>query len=458
MQYLFSSDTYSKRRKALADKVGHGIILIAGNDNSPINYKDNYYPYRQDSNFLYFGGLDMPGLNMIIDCATGESTLYGDEVTIDHTVWMGPQPSLAELAQKTGFEHVRPSEELLGSCKGADVACLPPYRTEHFRMYQKMTEHGDCSVRPSEELITSVISLREIKSAEEVAQMELALDISAEMHTRVMKAARPGMKESVLAGIAEGIAIANGGRLAYSAIVTKNGQILHNHDHHNVIAEGDLVLCDMGTENSMRYASDITRTFPVAKKFSEPQKDIYNIVLEAEIKGINACRPGQTYADVHKLASTIIADGLIAMGLMKGNAEDAVEAGAHALFFPHGLGHMIGLDVHDMEGLGEDRVGYSKDVTRSKQFGTAYLRLGKELKPGHVLTVEPGIYFIPELIDLWQSEGKYTDFIAYDKLDAFRGFGGIRIEDNILVTAGGQRVLGKPIAKTVEEIEVLRNG
>ena len=215
---------------------------------------------------------------------------------------------------------------------------------------------------------------------------------------------------------------------------------------------------DMGSENKMRYASDITRTFPVAQKFSPQQRDVYNIVLEAEVKGINACRPGQPYQQVHKLASRIIADGLISMGLMKGNAEDAVEAGAHALFFPHGLGHMIGLDVHDMEGLGEDRVGYNEKITRSKQFGTAYLRLGKALEAGYVLTVEPGIYFIPELIDLWKSEGKFKDFIAYDRLDAFKDFGGIRIEDNVLVTSGGPRVLGSPIPKTVEEIEALRKG
>jgi Xaa-Pro aminopeptidase len=366
---------------------------------------------------------------------------------------MGPQPTLRDLAERTGFDHIKPADELLSSLRGKDISCLPPYRTEHFRLHQQITEHCDCSVRPAEELIMAVIELREVKAEGEVAQMEEALQITREMHVKVMKTAKAGIRESVLAGIAEGIAIANQGRLAYSAIVTRNGQILHNHEHHNILAEGDLVLCDMGSENKMRYAADITRTFPVSGRFSAKQKDIYNIVLEAEIKGINACRAGTPYAEVHKLASTIIADGLIGLGLMKGNAEDAVEAGAHALFFPHGLGHLIGLDVHDMEGLGEDRVGYSEKIKRSDLFGTAYLRLGKALKAGHVLTVEPGIYFIPQLIELWKSEGKFNDFIAYDKLGAYSDFGGIRIEDNVLVTSGSPRVLGKAIPKSVEEIE-----
>ncbi|RLD22527.1 MAG: aminopeptidase P family protein [Bacteroidetes bacterium] len=456
MQYLFEASVYTDRRKTLAQSVGSDVILIAGNNNSPINYQDNYYPFRQDSNFVYYAGLNMPGLNLVIDCVSGESTLFGDEATMEHVVWMGPQPSLKELADRVGISNVRPASELLTKCDGRAVHCLPPYRTEHFTLLQKVTEHGDCSVKPSEILIKSVISQREIKEAREIEQMEEALGITAQMHIHAMKSAKPGMTEANIAGIAQGIALANQCQLAYGMILTKDGHILHNHDHHHVIKEGDMILGDFGCENRMLYAADITRTFPVSKTFTEKQKHIYEIVLEAEIKGINACRPGQAYKDVHQLAARIIADGLISLGLMTGNADEAVAAGAHALFFPHGLGHMIGLDVHDMEGLGEDMVGYDESVTRSDQFGTAYLRLGKTLRPGHVLTVEPGIYFIPALIDMWQKEGKHTEFINYDKVNAYRDFGGIRIEENVLVTETDQRVLGPSIPKTVDQVEALR--
>jgi Xaa-Pro aminopeptidase len=432
------------------------VILIAGNHNSPINYKDNYYPFRQDSNFVYYGGLNMPDLNLVIDCDSGETTLFGDEATMEHTVWMGPQPLLTDLAAQVGISKVRPSAELLTQCDGREIHCLPPYRTEHFQLLQRVTDHGDCSVKPSEILIKSVIAQREIKEDREVVQMEKALEITAQMHIHAMKSAKPGMTEASVAGIAEGIALANECQLAYGMILTTDGQILHNHNHHQVLAEGDIILGDFGCSSKMLYAADITRTFPVSKTFTEKQKAIYEIVLEAEVKGIEACRPGQTYQKVHALAARIIADGLISLGIMTGNADEAVAAGAHALFFPHGLGHMIGLDVHDMEGLGEDLVGYSDDVERSDQFGTSYLRLGKELRAGHVLTVEPGIYFIPPLIDMWQKEGKHSEFINYDKVNEYRDFGGIRIEDNVLITESGQRVLGPAIPKSVSEVETLR--
>jgi len=456
MQYLFEPSVYADRRKKLAQAVGSDVVLIAGNNNSPINYQDNYYPYRQDSNFLYYAGLSMPGLNLVIDCESGASTLFGDEITMEHIVWMGPQPSLTELAARVGIDKVRPASELLTKCDGREMHCLPPYRTEHFQLLQRVTEHGDCSVKPSQVLIQSVIRQREIKEDREVVQMEEALGITAQMHVQAMKSAKPGMTEANVAGIAEGIALANQCQLAYGMILTTDGHILHNHHHHQVLKEGDMILGDFGCENKMRYASDITRTFPVSKTFTDKQKHIYEIVLEAEVKGINACRPGQTYQDVHLLASRIITDGLMSLGLMKGNVEEAVAAGAHALFFPHGLGHMIGLDVHDMEGLGEDLIGYDDKVTRSEQFGTSYLRLGKALHPGYVLTVEPGIYFIPPLIDKWQKESRHNQFINYDKVNVYRDFGGIRIEDNVLVTESDPRILGPAIPKSVEEVEALR--
>ena len=456
MQYLFDAEVYRRRRSALAQKMGEGTVLLTGNENSPLNYQDNYYPFRQDSHFLYYCGLDIPGLNLVIDCSTGETTLYGDDVTIEHVVWMGPQPSLRELADRTGIEHVKPAGEVLSQFAESAVTCLPPYRKEHYRLLRQLRRDGE-RIHPSDDLIRAVIAQREIKDAQELAQIEEALEITREMHVKAMRAARPGIKESVLAGVAEGVAIANGCRLAYGAIVTRNGHILHNHDHHNVLAEGDLVLCDMGSENKMRYASDITRTFPVSGKFTDRQRAIYEIVLEAEVKCINAVRPGQKFKDVHSLAGKIIADGLSALGIMKGDPDEAVAAGAHALFFPHGLGHMMGLDVHDMEGLGEDLVGYDDDTTRSEQFGTGYLRLGKELRPGHVLTVEPGIYFIPALIDMWREKGMHEQYINYEALADYRDFGGIRIEDNVVVTESGHRILGPPIPKSVEEIEALRN-
>lgn len=458
MQYLFDPSVYSERRKVLAESVGNDVILIAGNNNSPINYKDNYYHFRQDSNFLYYAGLNMPGLNVLIDCTSGESTLFGDDATMEHVVWMGPQPSLAELAEQIGIDTILPADALLTKCASLKIHCLPPYRTEHFRLLQKATEHGNCSIKPSEELIESVIRQREIKEDREIEQMEEALGVTAQMHIHAMKSASAGMTEANIAGIAEGIAIANQCQLAYGMILTRDGHILHNHHHHQVMQEGDLILGDFGCENRMLYASDITRTFPVSKTFTEKQRQIYEIVLEAEVKGINACRPGQAYKDVHLLASRIIADGLVSLGLMTGDADEAVAAGAHALFFPHGLGHMIGLDVHDMEGLGEDLIGYDSTITRSDQFGTSYLRLGKELRAGHVLTVEPGVYFIPALIDMWQKEKKHAGFINYDKVNDYRDFGGIRIEDNVLVTNTDQRILGPAIPKSVADIEELRSG
>jgi len=272
-----------------------------------------------------------------------------------------------------------------------------------------------------------------------------------------MAMARPGIFERDIAGKIEGIALAGGGQLAFPAIVTVHGETLHNHYHGNMLQEGRLIVTDAGSESPLHYASDITRTSPVGGKFDQRQKEIYEIVLKANIEAIKASAPGILNRDVHFKAAEIIAGGLKVLGLMKGDVKEAVKAGAHALFFPHGLGHMMGLDVHDMEGLGEDNVGYNETVKRSSQFGTAYLRMGKELKPGMVMTIEPGLYFIPTLIDLWKSKGTCKDFINFDKVEKYKDFGGVRIEDDILITSKGCRVLGKPIPKTVEEVEAVMN-
>ena len=287
--------------------------------------------------------------------------------------------------------------------------------------------------------------------------MERAVDVAGIMHTTAMRMAFPGNFERELAGAVEGIALSHGGPVSFPVILSMDGQTLHNHYHGNELIEGRMVVCDAGAETEMCYASDITRTFPVGGKFSEQQKDIYNIVLKANTETIKASLPGVTYREVHLQAARIIAGGLKDLGIMKGDVEEAVAAGAHALFFPHGLGHMLGLDVHDMEGLGENHVGYTDTLKRSDQFGLAYLRMGRELEPGFVITNEPGCYFIPALIKQWRSEKKFEQFINYSKVDSYLGFGGVRIEDDVLITDTGSRVLGTPIPKTVEEVEATAN-
>jgi Xaa-Pro aminopeptidase len=279
------------------------------------------------------------------------------------------------------------------------------------------------------------------------------VDISYEMHTTAMKMARPGIVESDISGAIEGIALQRGSGVAFPVILSVNGQILHNHAHGNIMQEGDLLVNDSGAQTNMNYAGDITRTIPVSGKFTSMQRDIYEIVLKAQVDSIEVIKPGSSYRDIHLLAAETIATGLKELGLMKGNIQDAVAQGAHALFFPHGLGHMMGLDVHDMENFGEQYVGYDESVQRSQQFGLAYLRLAKSLKPGYVLTVEPGIYFIPDLINQWKNSNKFENYIEYTKITEYLSFGGIRIEDDVLVTETGNRILGKAIPKTVKDVE-----
>ena len=304
-------------------------------------------------------------------------------------------------------------------------------------------------------LVRSIIDLRSVKDEHEVAEIEKAVDIAYEMHTTAMRMAVPGRVEREIAGAMEGISLAQGGPVSFPIILSINGETLHNHYHGNVLELGRMMVADAGAETTMHYSSDITRTVPVGGKFSARQKEIYEIVLAANMEAIGATRPGISNRELHLMAARVIATGLKGLGLMKGNVEDAVREGAHAMFFPHGLGHMMGLDVHDMEGLGENYVGYDDEIKRSQQFGTAFLRLGRKHQPGFVFTIEPGIYFIPALIDQWKKEGKFRDFIDYEKVEAYKGFGGIRIEDDVLVTETGYRVLGKPIPKTVSEIESL---
>jgi len=460
---MFKQSIYVARRRALKEKIDGGLLVFMGNDYVGMNYKENTYRFRQDSSFLYFFGIDQENLVAIIDLDEDREIVFGDELSVEYIVWMGPQTSIKDKAVAVGVNDTRPRKEAdvyikEAIKKGRKVHLLPPYRDANKIYLSEVLDVPLMGVKNhvSEAFVDAVISLRAIKEEEEIVQMEEALTTTRNMHLVAMKHARPGIKEYDLVAKVRAEAIAGGGDLAYPIILTVNGQTLHNHYHGNELQAGHLVLGDFGAENVMHYAGDITRTFPVSNKFTEKQKAIYEIVLAAENGVIEAVKPGVKYLDMHLLSARIILEGLKSIGLVKGSVDDAMEAGAYGLFFPHGVGHMIGIDVHDMEDLGENRVGYREGLERSSMFGLRSLRLAKELEVGNVITVEPGIYFIPELITQWKSEGRANDFIAYDKLDAYLDFSGIRIEDDCLITTNGSRVLGPYIPKKVVEIEDIR--
>lgn len=460
---MFSTNTYQQRRKELIAQFESGWLLFLTNEEVGMNYAANTYPFRQDSSFLYYFGIDQPSLVGAIDVENETVWLCGKDATMEDIVWTGEQKSVSELAARVGVEKVCSPSELtqkLGKAiqQKANIHYLPPYRLHNSQQLSEWLKIPMAEVKngASKALIRAVIAQRSIKSEEEIAEMEAAVAISKVIHHRMMQHARPGIREAQLMSMAEGLPLATEGRLAYPPIVTVRGEVLHNHHYHHELQNGQMVLADVGAAVKSHYASDITRTFPVAKTFTQQQKEIYQLVLDAENFAIKECQPKRTYQAIHLSTAELLAEGLKSLGLMKGDMKEAVKVGAHALFFVHGLGHLIGLDVHDMEDLGEDEVGYGTEVQRSSQFGTAYLRLGRHLRNGFTLTVEPGIYFIPPLIEQWKSEGKHKDFINYAAVAKYLDFGGIRIEDNILVTATGSRVLGPPIAKTVAEVEALR--
>jgi Xaa-Pro aminopeptidase len=461
---MFDKGIYEARRRRLKSQVGNGLILLLGNEESSMNYKDNLYPFRQDSSFLYYFGLDKPGLAGIIDIDNDREVIYGKELTMDEVVWFGPQPSLAEQATHSGIHQTRDSDALAADLwaarsAGQKLHFLPPYRPENtIRLTRMLGTAGAISVREqvSVPLIKAIVEQRSIKGREEIAQIEEAVNTTAAMHLAAIIGAREGMREAELAGILQGIAIAGGGNLAFPTILTVNGQVLHNHYGPTVMKEGRIVICDSGAETAMHYAGDMTRTFPVAKKFTSLQREMYAIVLAAQEAAVRALRPGILFRDVHFLACEKLMEGLKETGIAKGDPREAVAAGAHTAVFQCGLGHMMGLDVHDMEDLGEEYVGYTETLKKSKEFGLKSLRLARALEPGFVVTIEPGLYFIPELMDKFRAEKKYLDFIDYDKLGKLRDFGGIRIEEDLLVTASGSRLLGRPLAKTADEIEELR--
>lgn len=458
---MFDSLTYQNRRKALCEKVGHGIILILGNNESPANYPDNAYKFRQDSSFVYFFGLSHPGFAGIIDADSREEYLFGDDVDMDDIIWMGPQPSVKELAAQVGVSKSFPSgklKEMAGKAVAMhrQVHFLPPYRYDNMLLIGELTGISASMVarHASLELIKAVVDLRSSKEPCEIAEIDKACNVGYEMHTTAMRLCKPGVSEQYIAGVLDGIASSYGRMVSFPTILTQDGQTLHNHDHSHILQAGRMMLTDAGVEMMNYYCSDHTRTIPVGGRFTARQRDVYSIVLACHDKALELARPGVTYKSVHIDVCKVLAQGLKDLGLMKGDVDEAVASGAHALFLPHGLGHMMGLDVHDMEDLGQCHVGYDDEVQPSSQFGLASLRMGRRLKEGFVITDEPGCYFIPALIDKWRAEKMHTDFIDYDAVDKFKDFGGIRLEDDILITPEGSRFTGdKHIPITMEEVE-----
>lgn len=461
---MFAAQTYIDRRSALRACLQdqRGLLLFLGNEESPMNYADNCFHFRQDSTFLYFLGVDQPGWAGVMDLDAGTTTLFADDLSLDAIVWMGPQPTVAVQAASRGVAETAPAGALSqrleeARAQGRPIHFLPPYRPENrLRLLSLLGAAPSAQAAlASLPLVQAVVALRSIKSPEEVLEIEKAVNISVAMHLAAMAMARPGLKESDLAARVTEIALAAGGQLSFPVIATVHGETLHNHAHGNTLEAGQLFLLDAGAEAPSHYAGDLTSTFPVAAVFTPRQRDIYDLVLRVHLSAVARLRPGVPFRDVHLHACRTLVEGLKDLGLMKGDPDEAVAQGAHAMFFQCGLGHMMGLDVHDMEDLGELWVGYN-GVPKSPQFGLKSLRLARELQPGFVFTVEPGIYFIPELMDRWRGEKRFTDFIDYARLEDYRNFGGIRIEEDFLVTPEGARLLGPQKPRTASEVEAQR--
>jgi Xaa-Pro aminopeptidase len=457
---MFNKEIYIERRKELRRHLQHGVVVLLSNNEASMNYPSNTYRYRQDSTFLYFFGLQLPELVGVMDLDEDKNILFGNDYTLDDIIWMGNQPTISELGNMCGISHTKNAESLTdyvknAASKGRKIHFLPPYRDDNRIFLHKLMgiSLDEVKTNASVELIKAVVALRNIKSSEEIVETDKVCDLGVKMHLAAIQHCKAGKIERELAGIVEGIALSEGNGVSFPVILSQNGETLHNHNHSQVLENGRLLLVDAGAESVSGYCSDYTRTFPVSGKFTAKQREIYEIVLKANMESIAMAKPELRYFDVHLNATTIIAEGLTQLGLMKGNPQEAAKEGAHALFMPHGLGHALGMDVHDMENLGENHVGYDENTTRSTVFGHASLRFGRKLQAGHILTVEPGIYFIPQLIAQWEKEKKFENYINYDKVKEYIGFGGIRIEDDILITEQGCRVLGKPLPKTVAEIE-----
>ncbi|MBO7371070.1 MAG: aminopeptidase P family protein [Bacteroidales bacterium] len=458
---MFSRNIYVARRQKLIKSVKDGILLFLGNSEAPSNYADNQYIFRQDSTWLYYFGIDQPDMAAVIDVESGQETIFGNDVDIDDIIWMGPQPLVASRAEEVGVARTAPLAELdkvvkAALAKGRKVHFLPPYRYRNMMLLHSLLgiPFDRLKTEASVEFIKAVVEMRLVKEPCEIQQIDIACNLGYAMHMAATQIMKPGMLEQDIVGVMEGVVISGGYMVSFPTILSQNGETLHNHSHHQILTEGRLTVIDAGAEIASHYCSDFTRTLPSGGRFTQQQKEIYTIVSEANNLALGLARPGISYKDVHLAASRLMLQGLKNLGLVRGDVDEAVAAGAAGLFMPHGLGHNMGLDVHDMENLGENYVGYDDTVTRSSQLGLGSLRMARVLKPGNVVTDEPGIYFIPALIDKWKAEGTCKDFIAFDKLDAYRSFGGIRIEDDLLITENGARLLGsKRLPRTVEEVE-----
>ena len=461
---MFSADTYKQRRAELARRIGNGLVLIAGNSLSPFNYPNNTYSFRQDSTFLYYFGLNIPSLMAVVDAESGESMLFGDDFTVEDIIWTGPQPCLVELGAQVGVSNCRPLKALDDVVAAAmkqnrRIHFLPPYRGESKIELSRLLglPLSELYANKSIDLMFAVAEMREVKSAEEIEALERAFQLGYAMHTTAMKMCKAGVVEREIAGAMEGIAKANGLGVSFPSIVSQHGETLHNLNSDGVLENGRLLLVDGGGESLENYCSDHTRTYPVSGKFTQKQKDIYAIVLKAHDEAPKNMKAGAMYMeDVHKKALLSLAEGLHDVGLITSSAEDAVEAGAMYLFMPHGLSHGMGMDVHDCEAMGERSYDFSEFKDRAVASGTCVYRAAWKLREGTVMSNEPGIYFIPALIDKSKAEGLYKGIVNYDLLDEYRDFGGIRIEDDIVVTAEGGRVIGdKHIPSSVEELEAV---
>lgn len=457
---MFDTSIYTDRRKILKNHVQSGIILFIGNDESAMNYPDNCYPFRQDSTFLYYVGLDCPGLSVLVDIDNDTEILFGEDSSVNQIVWTGTTQTVTEKANTAGITKVLSGNALEQTIKNS-LRCnrklhyLPQYRPENIMKLEKLTgiHHTLVNEYASKQLIEAVVAQRSVKSAEEIEQIEIACTISTELYQLAMSMPKAEKYVYEIIGALEGGVLSKNSRLSFPVIFSVGEKGLHNTSPDHVIKNGEIILFDSGVESPMHYASDITRTIPVNAAFTSLQKDIYSIVLKANVEAIMMIKPGISFKNVHICAARIISEGMKQLGFMQGDTEEAVAVGAHALFFPHGIGHLMGLDVHDMEGIGEEFVGYDSTVARSDQFGLHYLRFAKTLVPGLVLTVEPGIYFMPELICHWKSLNKFKEFINYEKVEKYIGLGGVRIEDDVIVTDKGYRILSDSIPKTVEAVE-----
>ncbi|MBR6721217.1 MAG: aminopeptidase P family protein [Alistipes sp.] len=460
---MFSKEIYVSRRAELCRRVGKGLILLPGNPEVPNNYPNNTYYYRQDSTFRYYFGLDVPSLMGLIDAESGEAMLFGDDFTVEDIIWTGPMPTLRELGAEVGVDKTFPKAEVREVLRKAidlnrPVHYLPPYRAE---LKMELADLLGIRLamlheRKSLDLMFAVAEMREKKSAEEIEALERAFKIGYQMHITAMRMCRPGVVEREIAGRVEGIAKSYGQGVSFPTIVTQHGETLHNHNHDGVLEAGRLLLVDGGAESVEGYCSDHTRTYPVSGKFSDRQRDIYNIVLRAHSEVKDMIKPGTMYPDIHRAAYLSLAEGLKGVGLIKSTAEEAVEAGAMYMFMPHGLGHGMGMDVHDLENIGERSFDFSTVLDRAAKSATCIHRATWRVEPGTVMSDEPGIYFIPALIDKCRAEGKFNGIVDYDALNSYRDFGGIRIEDDVLVTETGSRFIGdKLLPLTVEELEAV---